>query len=135
MQKFIMIGNLTKDPELKITNSNTAYVNFTLAVQRPFANAQGEREADFINCVAWDKKAEFITKYSNKGDKLSVVGHIRMSTYNNREGNKITTFNVWVEEVEIVSSRKTESVKEKKVEQAGMIEIDDIYGDDLPFWL
>ncbi len=130
MQKFIMIGNLTRDPELKITKTNTAYVNFTLAVQRPFANAQGEREADFINCVAWDKKAEFITKYSNKGDKLSVVGHIRMSTYNNREGNKITTFNVWVEEVEIVSSRKTESVKEKKVEQAGMIEIDE---DSLPF--
>ena len=133
MQKLIMIGNLTKDPEFKTTSSNTAYVNFTLAVQRPFANAQGEREADFINCVAWDKKAEFITKYSKKGDKLSVVGHIRMSTYNNKEGNKITTFNVWVEEVEIVSSRKTEGVKEKKVEQVGMIEIDDIDGDTLPF--
>lgn len=128
MQKLIMIGNLTKDPEFKTTNSNTAYVNFTLAVQRPFANAQGEREADFINCVAWDKKAEFITKYANKGDKLSVVGHIRISAYNNKEGIKITTFNVWVEEVEIVSSRKTE----KKVEQVGMIEIDDL-GDDLPF--
>jgi single-strand DNA-binding protein len=129
MQKIIMIGNLTKDPEFKTTNSNSAYVNFTLAVQRPFANAQGERETDFINCVAWDKKAEFITKYATKGDKLSVVGHIRISTYNNREGNKITTFNVWVEEVEIVSSRKTE----KKVEQARMIEIDDIDGESLPF--
>ena len=128
MQKFIMIGNLTKDPEFKTTNSNAAYVNFTLAVKRPFANAQGERETDFINCVAWDKKAEFITKYATKGDKLSVVGHIRISTYENREGNKITTFNVWVEEVEIVSSRKTE----KKVEQAEMIEIDDI-DEGLPF--
>lgn len=124
-----MIGNLTKDPELKTTNLNVAYVNFTLAVQRPFANEEGEREADFINCVAWDKKAEFIAKYANKGDKLSVVGHIRMSTYSNKEGNKITTFNVWVEEVEIISSRKTE----KKVEQAGMIEIDDIDGESLPF--
>lgn len=133
MQKFIMIGNLTKDPEFKTTNSNTAYVNFTLAVQRPFANAQGEREADFINCVAWDKKAEFITKYAKKGDKLSVVGNIRISTYNNREGNKITTFNVWVEEVEIVSSRKTEGVKEQKVEQVGMTEIDDIDEENLPF--
>ena len=69
MNKVVLIGRLTKDPELRYTQGGTAVANFTLAVNRRFANQSGEREADFINCVAWQKTAEFVANYFKKASR------------------------------------------------------------------
>ena len=74
MNKIILIGRLVKDPELKYTPSGTAVVTFTLAVNRRFTNQNGEREADFINCQAWQKTAEFVANYFKKGQQMALEG-------------------------------------------------------------
>ena len=74
MNKVLLIGRLTKDPELRYTQSGTAVASFTLAVNRRFSNQSGEREADFINCVAWQKSAEFVANYFRKGQQMALEG-------------------------------------------------------------
>ena len=76
MNKVELVGRLTKDPESKMTSNQTPYCNFTVAVDRRFKDANGERQADFINCVAWRQTAEFIQKYFRKGNKIGVCGSI-----------------------------------------------------------
>ena len=89
MNKVILIGRLTKDPELKTTSTGLSTVSFSLAVQRPFTNQNGEREADFINCVAWRKQAENIAKYCNKGSQVAAAeGRISTRTYDAQDGTK-----------------------------------------------
>ncbi len=88
MNKVILIGRLTKDPELKTTSNGLSTVTFSLAVQRPFTNQNGEREADFINCVAWRKQAENIAKYCNKGSQVAAEGRISTRTYDAQDGTK-----------------------------------------------
>lgn len=77
MNKIMLIGRLTKDPELRYTQSGTAVASFTLAVDRRFSNQSGEREADFINCVAWQKSAEFVANYFHKGKQMALEGRLR----------------------------------------------------------
>ena len=88
MNKVILIGRLTKDPELKTTSNGLSTVTFSLAVQRPFTNQNGEREADFINCVAWRKQAENIAKYCNKGSQVAAEGRISTRSYDAQDGTK-----------------------------------------------
>ena len=106
MNKAILMGRLTKDPELRSTQSGVSVASFTLAIDRRFKNAQGERETDFIPCVAWRQTAEFINQYFSKGHKMAVVGSIQTRNYENDEGRRIYVTEINVDEAYFVESRK-----------------------------
>ena len=106
MNNATLIGRLTADPEIKRTQSGTAMVRFSIAVDRAYTKQGEEKQADFINCVAWDKKAEFICKYFSKGQKIALTGSIRTGSYTDKDGNQRITFDVWTDSVEFCESRK-----------------------------
>lgn len=116
MNKWCGVGRLTKDVELKTTSNQTAYCNFTLAVDRRYKDANGERQTDFINCVAWRQTAEFIYKYFHKGSRIGVTGSIQTRSYE-KDGQKVFVTEVLVEEAEFVESQtKTESAPAPQAE-------------------
>lgn len=130
MNKVILVGNLTKDPELTTTQSGINVARFTIAVQRKFKNANDEYESDFINCVAWRSSAEFIHKYFNKGNKIGVVGSIQTRSYDAEDGTKRYVTEVVVEECEFVQSKKGDSNNQAEDTKPELEPIDD---DNLPF--
>ena len=106
MNKAILIGRLTRDPELRYTSSNRAVCQFTVAIDRPFSNqATGQREADFINVVAWDKTGENIGKFMTKGRLIAVEGRIQTRNYDNNEGRKVYVTEVIASNVQFLESR------------------------------
>lgn len=105
MNTVQLIGRLTKAPELKYTPSSIATTSFTLAVNRNFTNAQGEREADFIMCVAWRKTAELVCQYLNKGLLVGINGHIQTRNYENQQGQRVYVTEVIVDELTFVESK------------------------------
>ena len=107
MNKVIIIGRFTRDPEIKYTTGEnaTATARFSLAVNRRFKNKEGNYDADFINCVAFGKTAEFIEKYFIKGMAIGITGRIQTGNYINKEGQKVYTTDVVVEETEFVESK------------------------------
>ena len=105
MNKVVLIGNLTKDPELSTTNSGINYCRFTLAVSRSFANKNGDRETDFINIRVWRGQAENCHKYLRKGSKAGVIGNIQTSSYDAQDGSKRYVTEVVAEEVEFLSTK------------------------------
>lgn len=105
MNKILLIGRLTKDPELRYTQSGTAVASFTLAVNRSFANQNGEREADFINCVAWQKAAEFVSQYFKKGQQMALEGRLQVRSYDDNNGQRRWVTEVVTEKVEFVGSK------------------------------
>lgn len=106
MNKAILIGRLTKDPELRYTNSNRAVAQFSVAVDRPFTNqATGQREADFINVVVWDKTAENVAKYMSKGRLIAVEGRIQTRSYDNNEGRKVYVTEIVANNVQFLESK------------------------------
>ena len=110
MNKAILIGRLTRDPELRYTSSNRAVCQFTVAIDRPFTNqASGQREADFINVVAWDKTGENIGKYMTKGRLIAVEGRIQTRNYDNNEGRKVYVTEVIANNVQFLESRNATS--------------------------
>ena len=105
MNKAILIGRLTRDPELRYTSSNRAVCQFTVAIDRPFTNqATGNREADFINIVAWDKTGENVGKYMTKGRLIAVEGRIQTRNYDNNEGKRTYVTEVIASNVEFLGS-------------------------------
>ena len=105
MNKCELVGRLTKDPELKLTSNQTAYCNFTIAVDRRFKDSNGQRQADFINCVAWKQTAQFIQKYFHKGGRIGIVGSIQTRSYEDQQGAKHFVTEVIVDEAEFVESQ------------------------------
>ncbi len=105
MNKVILIGRLTKDPELRYTSSNRPVTQITVAVNRTFANQNGEREADFINVVIWDKQAENVAKYLTKGRLVAVEGRIQTRNYDNNEGKKVYVTEVVALSVQFLESK------------------------------
>lgn len=105
MNKVILIGNLTKDPELTTTTSGISVCRFTLAVSRRFTNSEGERETDFINIVVWRNAADNCHKFLRKGSKAAVVGNLQTRSYDSQDGTKRYVTEVVAEEVEFVGSR------------------------------
>ena len=106
MNKAILIGRLTRDPELRYTSSNRAVCQFTVAIDRPFTNqSTGNREADFINVVAWDKTGENVGKYMTKGRLIAVEGRIQTRNYDNNEGRKVYVTEVIANNVQFLESR------------------------------
>ena len=105
MNKILLIGRLTKAPELRYTQSGTAVASFTLAVNRSFANQNGEREADFINCIAWQKAAEFVSQYFKKGQQMALEGRLQVRSYDDNNGQRRWVTEVVTEKVEFVGSK------------------------------
>ena len=105
MNKVILIGRLTRDPELRTIASGNATTSFTVAVNRNFTNQNGEREADFINCVAWRKQAENVAKYCTKGSQVAVEGRIQTRNYDAQYGTKRYVTEVIADNVTFLSSR------------------------------
>lgn len=107
MNKVIIIGRFTRDPEIKYSTGEnaTATARFSLAVNRRFKNKEGNYDADFINCVAFGKTAEFIEKYFTKGMAIGITGRIQTGSYINNEGQKVYKTEVVVEETEFVESK------------------------------
>ena len=117
MNSVNLIGRLTNKPTFGYTNGNIAYTRFTLAVNRNFKNANGERQADFINCVAYRKTAELINQYTDKGDMLGIEGRIQTGSYTASDGTKRYTTDVVVENVEFLSTKKVKLAQEQVSEQ------------------
>ena len=105
MNKVVLVGRLTAKPELRYTGSNTAYTRFSVAVNRPFANADGKRDADFINVVAWRKQAETISKFFDKGNLIALEGRLQTGSYDDKDGNKRYTVDVALDNFEFVESK------------------------------
>ena len=106
MNKVVLMGRLTADPEVRYSQGEkaTAIARFSLAVNRRFAK-DGEQSADFINCVAFGKTGEFVEKYFRKGNRIALSGRIQTGSYTNKDGNKVYTTDIMVEEVEFCESK------------------------------
>lgn len=127
MNKVILMGRLTRDPETRYTQgNNTAVCSFSLAVNRRFKQ-EGQPDADFINVVAWAKTAEFVSKYFTKGQQVGVIGRIQTRNYDDKEGKKIFVTEVVAEEVYFADNKKEQNA----TTSAGFMAVE---GDsDLPF--
>ena len=138
MNKVILIGNLTKDPELTTTTSGISVCRFSLAVSRRFTNSEGERETDFINVVVWRNLADNCHKFLRKGSKAAVVGNIQTRSYDAQDGSKRYVTEVVAEEVEFVGARVSDGEGMPSDEGAGgsdegATKLTPIQDDQLPF--
>ena len=140
MNKVILMGRLTRDPDIRYTQSNSAQeqtciARYSLAVNRRF-NRDGEQKADFISCVAFGHQAEFTEKYLRKGTKIALTGRIQTGSYTNRDGQKVYTTDVVVEEQEFAESKaagQTTQQNPTPVSEDGFMEIPDGMEEELPF--
>lgn len=117
MNKVTLMGRFTKDPELKTTQNQKAVCSFTLAVERKFKTASGERQADFISIVSWGQQAETISKYFQKGSRIIVIGNLQGRSYDDKDGEKVYTMEVVLEELYFVD-KKGESVSSEPANPA-----------------
>ena len=100
-----LVGRLTRDPELKYTGNNVAVASFSLAVNRNFKDANGEREADFINCVIWRQQAENLANWAKKGALIGITGRIQTRSYENQQGQRVYVTEVVAENFQMLESR------------------------------
>ena len=107
MNKVFLIGRLTRDPELRYTGSNVAVATFSLAVNRPFTNQAGEREADFINIVVWRKQAENVKNYLTQGSQVAIDGRIQTRSYDGEDGKKRYVTEVVADNVQFLDSKSS----------------------------
>src|SRR5690625_2393902 len=105
MNRVVLAGRLTKDPELRYTPNGNAVANFTIAINRPYRNQQGEQEADFINCVAWRSQAENLANYMRKGSLIGVDGKLQSRSYENQEGRRVFVTEVLAESITFLEPR------------------------------
>ncbi|CAK1224518.1 Single-stranded DNA-binding protein (Ssb) [Fructobacillus evanidus] len=142
INRVVLIGRMTKDVELRYTQSGVAVGSFTLAVNRPFKNSDGEREADFINAVIWRKSAENLANFTGKGAQVAIEGRLQTRNYENNQGQRVYVTEVVVDNFSLLES-KSESDKRREENGTsqpekqssapvnnGGVEISD---DDLPF--
>ena len=109
INNVVLVGRLTKDPDLKYTGNGTAVATFTLAVNRNFTSADGTREVDFINCVIWRKPAETLANYARKGTLLGVTGRIQTRSYDNQQGQRVYVTEVVADNFQLLESKKADS--------------------------
>lgn len=126
LNRVILIGRLTKDPELRYTPNGKAVASFTLAVDRPFKNQQGEKEADFINIVVWGAQGETSANYLSKGKLAAIDGRLQIRSYDGQDGQKR-----WITEV-VADSVRFLSPKDGNMGSSGGFDMD-VPEDDLPF--
>ena len=106
INRAVLTGRLTRDPELRYTTSGTAVVSFTLAVDRQFRNQNGDRDADFVNCVIWRKSAENFSYFTHKGSLVGVEGRIQTRNYENQQGNRVYVTEVVVDNFALLEPRQ-----------------------------
>lgn len=138
MNKICLIGRLVRDVELRVNERGTKQSTLTLAVNRPFKNAEGEYETDFINCVAWQKLAETINEYCHKGDQLGIEGRLQIDSIIGADGNNKYFTNVIIENITFIQAKqhnKEEDIKENKEIKKDPFEEfgEEITDDMLPF--
>jgi len=136
MNKVILCGRLTKDPDVSWTNGQEqmCIARYTIAVDRRGQKREGEQSADFISCVAFRKNAEFTEKYMKKGTKIILTGHLVTGSYTDKDGRKIYTTEVNVEESEFAESKGSQTAQKTESDPEGFMQIPDILEDDgLPF--
>lgn len=114
MNKLFLIGNLTRDPELTETTNGTKVCRFTIAVNRAYSGANGEKQTDFFNCVAWRGLGETVARYLHKGNKVAVSGSIEFRNYEDSDGVKRTAADVVAQDVEFLVTRNEEKQSEDK---------------------
>lgn len=110
-----LVGRLTKDPDLRYTSSGNPVATFTLAVNRNFTSADGNREADFINCVIWRKPAETLAGYAKKGVLIGVTGRIQTRSYDNQQGQRVYVTEVVADNFQLLESKKADSSQNTQV--------------------
>lgn len=132
MNKVILIGRLTSDPELRQTQSGTNSATFTVATDR-FMGKDKEKEADFIRCVAWGKTADHIGKFFNKGKQIALEGNIKTGSYE-KDGTKHFTTDVWVDKVEFVGSNSNGNTAQAAPQATTVPQVEEVVdSDDIPF--
>lgn len=109
LNRVVLVGRLTRDPELRVSQSNIAVATFTLAVNRPFSNQQGERQADFINCVVFRKQAENVSQYLSKGSLAGIDGRLQSRSYENNEGRTVYVTEVVCDSVQFLEPKGSNS--------------------------
>ena len=145
INNITLVGRLTKDSDLRYTSDGTATASFSMAVNRPFKSASGEREADFINCVIWRKNAENFANFTRKGSLVGITGRIQTRNYENKEGQRVYVTEVVAENFALLESKKdgasngqtsqsnTRSSHQPSDPFSSHSESIDISDDDLPF--
>lgn len=144
MNKVILMGRLTRDPDVRYSNGGSTIARFSVAVDRRFRRENEEQTADFIGCVAFGKTAEFLEKYGKKGTKFVVEGRIQTGNYTNQEGQRVYTTDVVVENVEFAESKGSGEVNNgglyysgkpspHNVDADGFMNIPDEIDEELPF--
>lgn len=140
INNVVLVGRLTKDAELRYTPSNVAVATFTLAVNRNFKNQNGEREADFINCVMWRQQAENIANWAKKGTLIGITGRIQTRNYENQQGQRVYVTEVAAETFQVMESRNNQQGGQSQggYQNGGQSAFGDsqpmdISDDDLPF--
>lgn len=142
MNKVILMGRLTRDPNISYSQGgdNMAIARFTLAVDRRGRNNDNEQTADFIGCVCFGRQAEFSEKYLRQGTKVAVVGRIQTGSYTNRDGQKVYTTDVVLDDIEFAESKGNNDSNSapsrpepSNTDKDGFMNIPDGMGDDLPF--
>lgn len=126
MNKAIITGCLTRDPEKRTTPNGVSVSTFTIAVKRRFKNVDSGYDADFINCVAWRATADFVAKYFQKGSRIGVVGSIQTRSYDDKNGNKRYVTEVVADEVEFAGGKEKRETKEERPQA-----YDDLFDDEL----
>ena len=134
MNKLIICGRLTRDPEVRYGDNQKAVARFSLAVDRKYTR-EGDPTADFFNCTAFGKQAEFVGKYLKKGVKMIVVGHVQNDNYTNKDGQTVYSVQVIVDELEFAESKSSQSDKtnEEPASGEGFMNIPAGIDDELPF--
>ena len=134
MNKVYLIGNLTRDPEVSETSSGVPFCRFSVAVNRNFANSEGNREVDFFNITVWRGLAENCGRFLKKGSKVAIVGSLQNRTYEDKEGVKRTVTDIVASEVEFLSSGNRGESGEMAPVKKEQLQLEEVDSDDnLPF--
>lgn len=136
MNVFNGIGRLTKDVDLKYSQAGTAVARFSIAINRPFKNQNGEQEVDFINCIAFGKRAEVIAQYVKKGHRIGITGSVMTGSYNNKEGQRVYTTDINVSDFTFLESKQqSQKPTQQQAQQKMMPDAEplDVSDDEFPF--
>lgn len=132
INRVVLVGRLTKDPELRYTQGGLPVARFTVAVNRTFSNQQGDKEADFINCVAWRKQAENLANFMRKGSLIGVEGRIQTGSYEGQDGKRVYTTEVVADSVQFLEPRGNGGNSQPKQQGQGQFGGQPAYGGGQP---
>lgn len=131
MNKVIMMGRLTRNPEVSSSTSGTTFARFSIAVDRKI-KVEGQPDADFFTCTSFGKQAEFVERYLKKGTKILITGRLQNDSYTNKDGQKVNATKIMTEEVEFAESKK-DGQTEQRTENNDFLSVPDGIADELPF--